>query len=67
MLRSRTYQMANELADGKLAEKLSYYRDAGVSWDAIANLLRAEHNIWVAGETLRRWSKELEEIAGAAA
>lgn len=67
MLRSPTYQMANELADGKLAERLTYYREHGVQWDAIANLLRAEHNIWVSGETLRRWHKKLVDTAGAAA
>lgn len=55
---SPTAEMADRLLDGQLAERLTEYREAGVSFPAIARLLE-KHGINVSDETIRAWAKRL--------
>lgn len=51
--------VADRLLGGRLAEFLEHYRQAGVSWNAIATLLEGHTGLRLSAETLRRWGQRL--------
>lgn len=51
--------MADRMADGTLAARLTALRSNGDSWETIARILYDEFGIEVAGQTLRTWGAEL--------
>lgn len=58
MASTAAYQMADRLLDGRLEEQLRQYRQAGVSFPAIARLM-ARDGVAVSHYTLRKWAREL--------
>lgn len=54
------YRMADRLTGGILAETLIRYRSEGLSFDAIAARLWADHGIEVSGSTVRNWAIQNE-------
>jgi DNA-binding transcriptional MerR regulator len=51
--------MTDRLAGGNLEERIRTLRNEGLSFDAIAARLYAEHQIEVTGTTIRSWAKQL--------
>ncbi len=51
--------MADRMAEGTLAARLTAMRGTGDSWETIARVLYDEHGIEVTGQTLRTWGVEL--------
>ncbi len=56
--RSGTYRMANRLTGGKLADLLTEYRAAGLSWDDISRRLYGDFGVEVTAVTLQSWASE---------
>ncbi|HEX7277245.1 MAG TPA: hypothetical protein VF244_07705 [Acidimicrobiales bacterium] len=54
------FRLADHMLGGRLVQILATHRDAGLSYEAIAQRLYADHGIKTTGQTLRRWAKELE-------
>lgn len=52
-------RMADRLADGKLAEAIGAMKAEGLSYDAIARRLYADHGIEVGARTLAAWARSL--------
>lgn len=50
------------MLDGRLAELLTTWRDAGLSTDEIAFKLR-DRDVKVSGSTVARWLKDIEMAA----
>lgn len=50
----------DRLGDEDLAEKLLYWRSAGIPAEAIARLIKIETGVRPAGETVRRWLRALK-------
>lgn len=59
MLTTTSYRLADAAVGGDLYERLRKWRDAGVSYQAISNLLRDEIGTEISQETLRRWGQRL--------
>lgn len=51
--------MADRLAGGSLPAKIRALRDDGLSWEAVAGRLYADHGIEVTAQTLRTWGRDL--------
>lgn len=58
MKRTNFRDLVDRALGGKLHEHLRAERAAGASYEAIAASLR-DHDIVVAGETVRRWCRDL--------
>lgn len=52
------YPLADRIYNGRLEQRLSEWRAAGESHDAIAYLLRGD-GVKVSGETVRGWCRKL--------
>lgn len=48
------FPLVDKALDGQLIDRLTAWRSAGVSYDAIARELHAE-GVAVSGETVRKW------------
>lgn len=64
---SSLYRMANRLAEGHLDEILAEYFAQGLSADAIAARLFADHGIEASRPTIVSWLNALPETTKAAA
>jgi len=51
--------MADRMAEGNLAARITALRAAGDSWETIARVLYDESGIEVTGQTLRAWGQML--------
>lgn len=54
------WRMADRMSDGRLERLLREHRQAGMSWEAIASRLFADHGIEVTPQTLRMWGREID-------
>jgi intein-encoded DNA endonuclease-like protein len=57
--RSPAYQMANQLMQGRLADRLKELRDKGLSFDAIARTLHRDADVVTTGTTVASWCRAL--------
>jgi len=53
--------LVDRILEGKLTDRLTQWRDEGLSYDAIARRLDADHDIGVTAETVRKWCIEPTE------
>lgn len=53
------YRLADQLFEGRLAERLATLRAEGKTWEQIARQLYIERNVDVTGVTVGRWAKAL--------
>lgn len=56
------FDVVDRLADGRLAEQLTQWRQQGDSFNTIAVRIHDELDIDVTAETVRRWVRELEAL-----
>ncbi len=66
MARTDTYPLVDRLVPGGLARFLADARNAGESYEGVAHRLRAEHDVAVSSETVRRWCARTEVAEQAA-
>jgi hypothetical protein len=60
---SNLYRFIDESIGGDLAQRIALLRADGMSFDAIAHVLRETCRAHVNGETIRRWAAQLESEA----
>jgi hypothetical protein len=54
-----SYQLLDRLLGGTLAARIGTARSEGASYGRIAHELSVELDVYVSGETIRRWHTEL--------
>lgn len=59
MVNTPLYRMTDRMVGGDLAQRLTDYRSAGLSWVAISNRLYADAGVEVADVTLADWGRRL--------
>lgn len=60
MVRTPKYLLAQERLSGSLAERLTYWRDHGVPFVAMARMLHTETGVEVTGQTISDWFAVLD-------
>ncbi len=60
---SANWRMADRLCDGRLLDIIRDHTTDGLSPDAIASRLFADHGVEVTGRTVRRWIDETPIIS----